>query len=244
MVVVPRGSALIGSPSGEPGRQANEATPHEVDIAKPFAVGRFAISFAEWDACVASGGCDAWRPGDFDMGRGRKPVIFVSFDNANAYLSWLRRKTGKDYRLLSEAEWEYAARGCANPKCPAQPFWFGQISPEVAVYDWRYSYGGSPRAEEAPKTAPVDFGQPNPFGLYNMLGNVRQWTADCWTPKPSSARSDGAAVTTGDCGERVTRGGAWSDKPQALRAAARSSGLSDEQSPQIGFRVARTLSAP
>ena len=216
-------------------------SPHQVELAKPFAVGRAAVTFDEWDACLAEGGCGNWRPGDYGFGRGGRPVIFVSWNDAQGYVDWLKRKTGQPYRLLSEAEWEYAARGCADLKCPYAPFWFGAITPEAAVYDWRYSYQGSPKSAAALKTAPADGGKPNPFGLYNILGNVRQWTADCWNATPSSAPSNGAPVTSGDCTARATRGGSWDDKPAELRAAARSWESADERSPYVGFRVARPL---
>ena len=241
MVVVPAGKTMLGSPIGESGRQTTEMTPHEVDVAKPFAVGRATITFDEWDACLAEGGCANWRPGDYGFGRGGRPVIFVSWSDAQSYVDWLKRKTGQPYRLLSEAEWEYAARGCLDLKCPYAPFWFGAITPEIAVYDSRHSYQGSPKAAPALKTAPAESGKPNPFGLYNILGNVRQWAADCWNATPSSAPSNGAPVSTGDCTAHATRGGSWDDKPAELRAAARSWESADERSPYVGFRVARTL---
>jgi formylglycine-generating enzyme required for sulfatase activity len=242
MVVVPRGSAILGSPLGEPGRQANEEPPHNVVIPQPFAVGRFTVTFDEWDACVADGGCNNYSPDDDSFGRGRRPVIFVSWDDAQAYVDWLKKKTGQPYRLLSEAEWEYAARGCTTTSCPNTPFWFGTIRPEVANYDSRYAYEGSPKAERQLQTMPVDQASPNRFGLYNMLGNVQQWVEDCWNPSPAPG-SDPAVILTGDCADRVIRGGSWADKPADLRAAARSwDTASDRESPNIGIRVARTLS--
>jgi formylglycine-generating enzyme required for sulfatase activity len=241
MVVIPRGAALLGSPPQESGRQSNEPTPHEVDFAQPFAVGRFDVTFDEWDACLAEGGCNNWRPGDFGFGRGRRPVIFVSWDDAQNYVAWLKQKTGKAYRLLSEAEWEYAARGCATTKCPNAPFWFGRITPELANYDSRYAYEGSPKGIAQKKTSPVNEGSPNPFGLYNMIGNVRQWVADCWSAAPGPPRSDPSPRVAGDCADRAVRGGAWADKPQDLRAAARSWAAEDERSPYTGIRVARSL---
>ena len=114
MVVVPAGKAVLGSPPGESGRQTFEAAPHVVEIAKPFAVGRYAVTFAQWDACYAEGGCGHRRLGDLDFGRGKRPAIFATWSEAQLYVQWLKRKTGQPYRLLSEAEWEYAARGCKN----------------------------------------------------------------------------------------------------------------------------------
>jgi len=241
MVVVPRGTAILGSPTGEPGRQSNEAAPHSVTIDKPFAVGRYAVTFDDWAACVAGGGCNGYKPDDNGFGRGKRPVIFVSWNDANAYVNWLKHKTGQPYRLLSESEWEYAARGCTKTDCPDTPFWFGDIAPDLANYDSRYSYEGSPKADHEVATVPVDQGKPNPFGLTNMQGNVQQWVEDCWNAD-LSAPADGSAVLTGDCGDRVIRGGSYSDKPDALRASARAwDAADDRESPNIGIRVGRTL---
>ena len=236
MVIVPAGKAVLGSPAGEGGRQTVEPLAHEVDFAKPFAVGRFAVTFEEWDACFAEGGCGRRRLGDLDFGRGRRPAIFATWNDAQTYVAWLSRKTGHLYRLLSEAEWEYSARGCATLKCPYAPFWFGPIAPELAVYDWRRSYQGSPKANPPLETEPVDRGPVNPFGLYNILGNVRQWMQDCW-----SATGAPAIAAGGDCKSHATRGGSWADEPSKLRAAARDWEMSDEGSEKIGFRVARSL---
>lgn len=241
MVVVPAGKAVLGSPPGESGRQTFEAAPHVVEIAKPFAVGRYAVTFAQWDACYAEGGCGHRRLGDLDFGRGKRPAIFASWSEAQLYVQWLKGKTGQPYRLLSEAEWEYAARGCKSLKCASAPFWFGAIKPGLAVYDSRRSYDGSPKADPRLKTEPVDSGPANPFGLYNMLGNVRQWTQDCWNPAPSAVASNGAPVLSGDCSARATRGGSWADEPSKLRAASRDYESVDEGSERIGFRVARDL---
>jgi formylglycine-generating enzyme required for sulfatase activity len=242
MVVVPRGAATLGTPAGEPGRQSNEVAPHGVTIAAPFAVGRYDVTFDEWDACLADGGCNGYRPDDNGFGRGKRPVIFVSWNDANAYVKWLKSKTGAPYRLLSEAEWEYAARGCTTAECPNTPFWFGDISPELANYDSRYSYEGSTKADRALETVPVDQGKPNPFGLYNMLGNVQQWLEDCWNAELDSPPSDGSPVLTGDCSARVIRGGSYSDKPDILRAGARGwDAADDRESPNVGFRVGRSL---
>jgi formylglycine-generating enzyme required for sulfatase activity len=241
MVVAPRGAALIGSPAHEAARMPQEPTPSEAVIPAPFAVARYDVTFDEWDACVAEGGCNAWRPGDFNWGRGNQPVIFVSWKDTQGYVDWLVKKTGKPYRLLSETEWEYAARGCVTTGCPNQPFWFGTIKPELANYDSRYAYEGSPKGLARRRAVPVDEGAPNPFGLYNMLGNVRQWVEDCWSAAPGAPPPGGAARLEGDCTERVTRGGSYDDKPQDLRAAARSWETVDARSQKIGFRVARAL---
>ena len=219
MVVVPAGKAMLGSPSGEPGRRPDEMTPHQVEIAAPLAVGRYAVTFKEWEACFAEGGCGHRSLGDLYFGRDRRPVLFATWNEAQLYVDWLKRKTGQPYRLLSEAEWEYAARGCTNLKCPYAPFWFGAITPEIAVYNWRDSYQGSPKSSAPLKTAPVDSGPPNPFGLYNILGNVRQWTLDCWSATPTSAPSNGAPATSRATARRGRRAAA--PGPTSQRSCAR-----------------------
>jgi len=186
MVVVPAGKAMLGSPSGEPGRRPDEMTPHQVEIAAPLAVGRYAVTFKEWDACFAEGGCGHRSLGDLDFGRDRRPVLFATWNEAQLYVDWLKRKTGQPYRLLSEAEWEYAARGCTSLKCPYAPFWFGAITPEIAVYNWRDSYQGSPKSSAPLKTAPVDSGPPNPFGLttYSAMCANGHWTVGALRRRP------------------------------------------------------------
>jgi formylglycine-generating enzyme required for sulfatase activity len=244
MVVIPAGRAVLGSRQGEFGRDdRNEAEPHEVQISRPFAIGRYAVTAGEWKACVADGGCGSRTPGNRGFEGDRRPVIFVSFNDAQSFVDWLNKnKPERPYRLPSEAEWEFAARGCAGQECEQKPFWFGAITPESAVYDRRFAYDGSPKAYLPLQIEPVDWGAPNAFGLYNMLGNVRQWTLDCWNPSPRPARGDAAPLTNGDCSERVTRGGSWNEKPSKLRAGARAWAVADDRTePNIGFRVVREL---
>ena len=163
MAVVPAGRALIGSPNDEPGHTSDEAPQREVVFKHSFAVGRTEVTFEEWFACVAEGGCRAYRPGDYGWGAGTRPVINVSWTDATAYSEWLSRKTGASYRLLSEAEWEYAARGRKSAR-PSTAFWFGNaIAPEQANYDWRYSYEGSPKAQALRQTIAADSGAANHF---------------------------------------------------------------------------------
>ncbi|MBV8838097.1 MAG: SUMF1/EgtB/PvdO family nonheme iron enzyme, partial [Alphaproteobacteria bacterium] len=241
MVAIPAGTNLLGSPDTEPGHGASEGPQRQIVIANAFAAGRSEVSFAEWLACVAEGGCNAYRPGDYDWGYGRRPVINVSWTDAHAYVAWLSRKTGATYRLLSEAEWEYAARGCVTV-CASTPFWFGaEISNARANYDWRYSYDGSPKAMPPRKTVDVDASEPNPFGLLHVHGNVREWVEDCWNGSLAGLPADGSARMTGDCNSHVVRGGSWADEPKDLRSAARSWEVTAERRAQIGFRVARAL---
>jgi formylglycine-generating enzyme required for sulfatase activity len=243
MAVIPPGPALIGSPDHEAGRKGSEGPQQPVLFARAFAVGQSEVSFDEWFACVAEGGCNAHRPGDYGWGHGKRPVINVSWTDAKSYVEWLSRKTGKPYRLLSEAEWEYAARGCASALCASKPFWFGaEISPARANYDWRYSYNASPKGQPPRRTVAGDSGEANPFGLRHVHGNVREWVEDCWNASLSGLPKDGRARSTGDCNGHVTRGGSWADEPRDLRVAARTWEVSNERRAQIGFRVARSLS--
>jgi formylglycine-generating enzyme required for sulfatase activity/uncharacterized caspase-like protein len=242
MVTMPAGSFTMGSPASEPQRSSDEGPQQQVVIRRPFAVGRSEVSFEEWSACVAEGGCNAFRPGDYGWGTGKQPVINVSWTDAKAYVKWLSEKTGAPYRLLSESEREYVTRGCTSPACPSTPFWFGkEISPARANYDWRYSYDGSAKAQPRRRTVATDASEANPFGLLHVHGNVREWVEDCWNPSLAGLPNDGAPRTTGDCNSHVVRGGAWSDEPKDLRSAKRNWEVVGERRAEIGFRVARTL---
>ncbi len=171
MVVVPAGSFLMGSPKSEDGNDGTEGPQHEVKIPRSFAIGKFEVTFAEWDACVAAGGCK-YRPGDQGWGRGKRPVINVSWNHVTKeYLPWLSRKTGKTYRLPTEAEWEYAARAGTTT-----PFSTGEtITPSQANFDGNHTYGGSARGISREKTIVVGSFQANAFGLYDVHGNVWEW---------------------------------------------------------------------
>jgi formylglycine-generating enzyme required for sulfatase activity len=231
MVVIPPGSFPMGSPVGEPWRVAYEDPQHEVTLAQSFAVGRFAVTFDEWDACVADGGCRGFQPSDKGWGRGRRPVIHISYGDAKAYVEWLARKTGKAYRLLSEAEREYVTRAGTNT-----PFWWG-----VGIATWQANFT-APK-QSSGKTVPVDAFLPNPWGLYQVHGNVFDWTEDCWNNSYRGAPTDGSSRSSGDCSSRVLRGGAWSSPSQVLRAAFRSRGEIKARFDFQGLRVARTLAA-
>jgi formylglycine-generating enzyme required for sulfatase activity len=244
MVVVPAGSFTMGSPSDEPRRVNNEGPQHNVTISKPFAVGRYAVTFDEWDACVTDGGCNGYRPDDKGWGRGRRPVINVNWDDAKSYVAWLSRKGGKPYRLLSEAEREYVTRAGTTT-----PFWWGSsISASQANYDSDYTYDAGSTVDHRQatgdyreKTVPVDSFQPNPWGLYQVHGNVLDWVEDCYHDSYVGAPSDGSAWTTGDCKDRVLRGGSWVHLPKSLRAADRFRDKSDVRYYYFGFRLGRTL---
>ena len=236
MALLPKDRFRMGSPESEPGRQGHE-TQRNVAIPRSFAAGRFAVTFSEWAACVADGGCGRYSPSDEGWGRDDRPVINVSWNDANAYAAWLSKKTGKTYRLLSEAEREYATRAGE-----AAPFWWGsRISPEEANYDGGGAYGDGEKGQNRGKTVPVQSFASNPFGLYQVHGNVWEWTGDCWSANHDGAPGDGSAADTGDCGRRVLKGGAWNSDPAALRAASRIGAAPDARASSYGFRVARML---
>jgi formylglycine-generating enzyme required for sulfatase activity len=225
MVVVPAGSFMMGSPASEAGRLDDEGPQHRVTVAKPFAVGKFEVTVAEWDACVAGGGCNH-KPSDQGWGRGRRPVINVSWQDAKGYVAWLSRKTGRTYRLLSEAEWEYAARAGTTT-----PFSTGAtISTDQANFGGN---GGSAKEVGSFKA--------NAFGLHDMHGNVWEWVEDCWNGSYSGAPTDGSVWTSGDCTSRVLRGGSWYGNPRLLRSANRDRFTTDFRNYGFGFRVGRTL---
>jgi formylglycine-generating enzyme required for sulfatase activity len=238
MVVVPAGSFTMGSPASEAGREGDEGPQHQVTIPRALAIGKFEVTLAEWDACVSDGGCAGYRPSDDGWGRGNRPVIHVSWNDAQSYLTWVSRKAGKQYRLLSESEWEYAARaGTITPY-----FWGPTASHEYANYGTDACCVGLARGSDKwENTSPSGSFPPNGFGLYDMLGNVWEWTQDCQNGSYDGAPSDGSAWTAGDCGLRVLRGGSWFADPSFLRSAIRDWDTTGKRNYDSGFRVARTL---
>ena len=226
MVVIPAGSFMMGSPESEDGREDGEGPRHEVRIEKAFAVGVYEVTFEEWDACVAEGGCGGYRPDDKGWGRGRRPVISVSWEDAQKYVEWLRGKTGEEYRLLSEAEWEYAARAGSRTR-----YSFGDDITENDA-----DYGRTVGREQ-----PVGSYRANGFGLYDMHGNLYEWVQDCWNDHYEGAPADGRAWESGNCSRRVLRGGSWRSNPRYLRSATRLRIDSGFRYFFNGFRVARTL---
>ncbi len=246
MVVVPAGSFMMGSPESEEGRREVEGPRHRVTIRTPFAVGVYEVTFAEWDACVAAGGCGGYRPEDEGWGRGSRPVINVSWEDAREYMRWLSRETGEEYRLLTEAEWEYVARAGTQ----TARYW-GESQSGQCRHGNGYDRTGHAKhdfgwvavscSDGYADTAPVRSYQPNAFGLYDVLGNVYEWTEDCWNRDYSGAPADGAARRTGDCTLRVMRGGSWRGSPRHLRLAYRSWNSAGFRVSGLGFRVARTM---
>jgi formylglycine-generating enzyme required for sulfatase activity len=232
MIVIPAGNFVMGSPTAEAGRDIDESPQHAVAIAKLFAVAKFDLTFDEWDACIDDGGCNGRKPQDQGWGRGRQPVINVSWDNTTDYLGWLSRKIGKAYRLLTEAEWEYAARAGSTTAY----YWGNEIGKANANCD------GCGSNWDNEQTSPVGSFAANGFGLYDMAGNVWRWIQDCYHDSYNGAPTDGSAWDSADCQSRVIRGGSWISKPPLLRSAGRFRNTRSSRSNLLGFRVARTLS--
>lgn len=227
MVVIPAGRFLMGSPKHEPGRLDSEGPQHEVIIGQPFALGVYAVTFAEYDRfCEIT---DRKPPNDYDWGRENRPVINVSWRNAQAYCDWLSEQTVQLYRLTCEAEWEYACRAGTTT-----PFYTGEtINSDQANF-----------GSEHNQTLPVGSFAPNAFGLYDMHGNIWEWMQDCWHDNYQNAPDDGSAwleKESGDCNRRVVRGGSWSIDPRILRSAVHNWGYIDAALNNLGFRITRDL---
>jgi formylglycine-generating enzyme required for sulfatase activity len=230
VIVVPAGNFTMGSPETEERRAINEGPQHGVTIAKPFAVSKFDVTFDEWDACATHGDCDPHIK-DSGMGRGQQPVINVSWDDAQTYVAWLGRVTGKPYRLLTETEWEYAARAGSTTAY----YWGDEIGKGNA------NCIGCDRQWEHKQTSPVGSFKPNAFGLYDMAGNVYQWVQDCYHDFYNGAPTDRSEWTGADCRNRVIRGGSWNSIPEYLRSASRTEDPNGGRYGILGFRVGRTL---
>ena len=258
MVVVPGGSYQMGSPSYEAGRDEDEGPVHRVTIGQAFAVGVYEVTRGEYGRFVSAtgyegeSGCWTWRGGKWEEEKGwswrdpgyrqseREPVVCVSWQDARAYVEWLSRQTGKAYRLLSEAEWEYVARAGTT----TARYWGEGESGQC-----RYANGGdSSWASDGAncddghyRTAPVGSFRPNAFGLYDVSGNVWEWTQDCWNASYAGAPSNGQAWERGDCSRRVLRGGSWFNYPRLLRSANRGWNTAVNRPSYIGFRIARSV---
>jgi formylglycine-generating enzyme required for sulfatase activity len=229
MVVVPAGSFNMGGPD------AIEQPLHSVTFAMPFAVSKYELTFADWDACVSGGGCNGYRPAELGWGRERQPVINVNWYDAQRYTAWLSRVTGKIYRLLSEAEYEYATRAGTTTVYP----WGDDIKLNGQVMA---NCNGCGSKWDHTQPAPVGSFAPNQFGLYDMIGNVWEWVEDCVHTNYNGAPTDGSAWTAGgNCQGRVVRGGSGRDSPRQLGSAERSADSADNRMTGVGFRVARTL---
>ncbi len=237
MVVVPAGSFLMGSPEAEQGRLNVEGPQHKVSITS-FALGKYEVTFDEYDRFAEASGRD--KPQDEGWGRGKRPVINVNWEDARAYAAWLSEQTGYNYRLPTEAEWEYAARAGTTT-----PFSTGEcISTDQANYSGNYDYAGcgAKSGVYREKTIVVGSFKANAFGLHDMHGNVWEWTADCWHDSYTGAPQDGSTWQDGgNCARRVVRGGGRGSEPGNLRSANRLRFNTDGAFNYLGFRLARTL---
>ena len=258
MIVVPPGNFLMGSSPDEEGRSDNEGPQYRVEIAEPFAVGVHEVTRGEfgrfvsstdramgnscwiWDGKWQQQSGINWRNPGFSQGDDH-PAVCVSWNDAAAYVRWLSQETGKAYRLLSEAEWEYVTRAGTM----ASRYWGGSSRVQC-----RYANGADASTDFSQKvtcddgsarTAPVGHYEPNDFGLHDALGNVWEWVADCWNGSYHGAPLNGRAWESGDCSQRVFRGGAWFNEPRALRSAFRARYKTGYRSNVLGFRVARAL---
>jgi formylglycine-generating enzyme required for sulfatase activity len=212
------------------GGRTDYASPaHSVSIGKQFAIGRYEVTFAEWDRCLSEKGCKS-RPSDRGWGRNRNPVMNVSWLDAKDFAAWLSQKTGQKYRLPTEAEWEYAAR--ANTR---STYWWGADAGAKRANCQDCSTG------QPQKTLPVGSFPPNAFGLYDTSGNVAEWVEDCWHQDYHGAPTDGSAWATDRCQLRVLRGGAFDSSSNYVTTASRFRYDYDVPYSANGFRLVREL---
>jgi formylglycine-generating enzyme required for sulfatase activity len=258
MVVVPAGSFKMGSPDSEAERSADEGPVRTVTIGAPFAVGKYEVTVGQFKAFVATGnkiegGCTIWSGSEWKQQADKSwrdpgfaqtdahPVTCVNWNDAKAYVAWLSKATGQGYRLLTEAEWEYAARAGTTTTFSTG----ATITTKQANFNGNFTYGSSTKGEYRQKTVEVgSLKSPNTFGLHDMHGNVWEWVEDCWIDSYKGAPSDASARTTActDDSRRVLRGGSWIDLPEDLRSAGRDRNASDIRGDFSGFRVARSVS--
>jgi formylglycine-generating enzyme required for sulfatase activity len=226
MIALSGGEYLRGDSSGD---GDNDEKPPRPVKPGPFAIGTFEVTFEEYDQfCDATGHP---RPDDEGWGRGRRPVINVSWQDAKAFTDWLSSKTRQIYRLPSDAEWEYAARAGTRSR-----FWWGN-EPGTA----RANCEGCGSLWDGEKTARVGKFRANPYGLHDTAGNVFEWVADCYHDSFANAPIDGSALDKPGCGKRVIRGGAWSFPPREIRSANRWRDFPSRHSDDTGFRIVREL---
>ena len=228
MVEIPRGTFRMGDLSGR--GEVSERPMHVVTVS-PFRMGKHEVTFSQWDACVADGGCGGYCPDDNGWGRGNRPVIWVSWDDVQEFIVWLNARTGGGYRLPTESEWEYAARAGSESK-----YSWGD---EIGVN--RANCRGCGSVWDGKRTAPVGSFPANAWGLHDMHGNVWEWVEDCRNDGYGGAPDDGNAWLSGDgeCDQRVIRGGSWFDKPGDLRSSARYWNSHSVRCGNMGFRLAR-----
>lgn len=241
MRVVPAGSFTQGSPGESPLARRNEQPNRTVTLPQAFAVGVMEVTFEQWDACVAADGCKA-QPNDNGWGRGARPVIMVSWDDAQAYVAWISEYTDQAYRLPSESEWEYAARAGETGDwlggTPEQLCTQANIAGQETSFRWRHEACSD---EQALGTLPGGTLEPNGFGLFDMIGNVSEWTADCMNLSYLDAPTDGSPWGRGICSSHMTRGGAWITGTAEARLPARFNLDNGDRNDFTGFRVLRSI---
>jgi len=225
MVTIPAGSFIMGTPATEAGRENREGPQHRVTM-RLFALGKYEVTFAEWDVCAAAGGCSDRPSGQVN----KSHPVGVSYADAQQYVQWLSQRTGTQYRLPSEAEWEYAARaGTTQARYWGEGIGVNQANCVGCGSQWEK------------QTAPVGSFGPNRFGLHDMIGNVWEWAEDCWNENYTEAPSDGSARVSGDCSYRVVRGGSYYGFQRNARSGSRIFWYpTGSPVPFIGFRVARS----
>jgi formylglycine-generating enzyme required for sulfatase activity len=255
MVLIPAGEFMMGSPKSEPERYAQEGPQHRAKIGHPFALGKLKVTREQFDAFVREtsysigDSCYTIESGQVEERAGRSfrnpgfvqennhPAVCVNWDDAKAYVAWLAKKTGKNYRLPSESEWEYAARAGTTT-----PFWWGTtITTEQANYDGSTTYDGGSKGENREKTVGADDFKPNAWGLYQVHGNAFEWVEDCWNENYTNAPTDGSAMVADNCIRRVRRAGAWNYPASTLRSAYRDSRPASTRGSNLSLRVARTV---
>jgi formylglycine-generating enzyme required for sulfatase activity/serine/threonine protein kinase len=241
MVVVPAGSFWQGSEDSEPLALKKEKPRRMITIAEPFAVAVFEVTMQQWSLCVADGGCSI-NPRDNGWGRGSRPVIMVSWNDAQEFVSWLSKKTGQSYRLPSESEWEYFARAGEESDWPggdpARVCEFGNIAGHETGFRWQHESCSDGAVME---TLPVGSFKKNDFGIYDVIGNVAEWTLDCMNLSYLDGPADGSAWSRGICSSRMTRGGSWFTGTKEIRLPARFNLKTGDRNDFTGFRVVRKV---
>lgn len=244
MVVIPAGKFDMAWPPINQGRPYSEGEMRTITFAEPYAIGKYEVSFDEWEACVKDRKCPALK--DEGWGRGRRPVINVTWMDADGYAMWLSKKTGKMYRLPSDSEWEYAARAGSNRSRffglkPEQVCEYANVHDLSAKRAHEFEWEHLPCDDKHAVTAPAGSFKPNAFGLHDMLGNVSEWVEDCLTNNWRGAPIDGSAWRTGNCSERAYRGGSWISHPPAYVGTADWYKFVGTRHNDLGFRIARVL---
>jgi formylglycine-generating enzyme required for sulfatase activity len=225
MVALPEGRFSMGSADGS----SSERPVRDVTIGQPFALGKFEVTVAEWKACASAGACR--DIGDLEPGDDERPMQNISWPDAQAFVAWLSKTTGEAYRLPTESEWEYAARGGKSTK-----FWWGNSS-----VDGRANCSECQENWDRKRPASIGTFEANPFGLHDMHGGVAEWVMDCWNANYRGAPSDSSARMSGNCPQRVLRGGSWRSKLADVTSSSRFRYDTQVRYYTNGFRVARDL---